>query len=85
MCLRLVHIGNQCLVIIFFDLIITTSTHLIVLIILTEKSLENFIRLKGVAKIFIRLKGVASKKVWEALLHTILISELKLTMFDLFF
>ena len=62
MCLRLVRIGYQCLVIIFFDLIITTDAHLIVLIILTVKSRENFIRWKGVAKIFIRSKGVASQR-----------------------
>ena len=62
MCLRLVRIGYQGLVIIFFDLIITTDAHLIVLIILTVKSRENFIRWKGVAKIFIRSKGVASHK-----------------------
>ena len=62
MCFRLVRIGYQCLFIIFFDLIITTDAHLKVLIILTVKSCENFIRWKGVAKIFIRSKGVASHR-----------------------
>ena len=54
MCLRLVRIGYQCLFIIFFDLIITTNTQLIVLIILIVKSRdkmkrgrENLFKTKG--------------------------------------